>query len=523
MKLLEDGTNTLLQLWRNVVLNHGDAPALRSLEESGITELSFEELDRLSDRLAIFMRAQGVMPRDKIVIASTKCDQDYALMLACLKSGVVYAHLDIANPIARSDLILQTCAPRAVFGSGIDNALVELVAKHGIDYHDYSLIDTASPDDSFKPANIDGNDLAYIMFTSGSTGVPKGVAITHANLLPFISWVRQRYAVQPGKDVFAQLSPLYFDNSVFDFYGGLLNGAALAPVRRADLADPRRVLEVVNACACTIWFSVPSLLIYLMRVRALNGDSLLAIRLFTFGGEGYPKSELKKLFDLFSSHAEFINVYGPTEGTCICSSYTVSPSDFNDLSDLPPLGPINSEFEYVILDGDGVQLSGQPGELCILGPQISPGYYNNPDLTARAFLTYEHKTKGPLPAYRTGDVVVEDDGVLHFRGRTDNQIKHMGHRIELEEIEAAINSLPQIQQACVVYRRDSQAAYGKITAYYLSEKGHAYSEREMSELKIGLEEKIPSYMMPHVYQRLETFPKNANGKIDRSALAALEV
>jgi D-alanine--poly(phosphoribitol) ligase subunit 1 len=358
---------------------------------------------------------------------------------------------------------------------------------------------------------VDGSTIAYIMFTSGSTGVPKGVAVTHQNVLHFIAWGKKSFGVT-SEDNFANLSPMYFDNSVFDFYVGMFSGAALTPVARDLLTQPYELVPYVEKMGCTIWFSVPSLLIYLMTMKAISPGSLYSLRAIVFGGEGYPKVELKKLYDLFKGAADLVNVYGPTECTCICSAHFLTERDFDDLAGLPTLGRLNQNFDYRILDEDGDDSS--TGELCLIGPNVAAGYINDVERTRKSFISLTDANRFMKRMYRTGDLVSEEDGLLYFVGRKDNQIKHMGYRIELEEIEHALVRLAEVNQAAVIYHR-GQAHYGKLIAFVACDK-----EVEGQQIRDQLARLLPAYMVPSQMIVMSWLPKNPNGKIDRRALLA---
>jgi D-alanine--poly(phosphoribitol) ligase subunit 1 len=207
-----------------------------------------------------------------------------------------------------------------------------------------------------------------------------------------------------------------------------------------------------------------------------------------------------------------VNVYGPTECTCICSAYPLGDDDFTDMEGLPTLGRLNQNFDFCILDEEGNEAP--VGELCLIGPNVSAGYFNDPERTAAAFVTLADPRRFMKRMYRTGDLVREREGKLHFLGRKDNQIKHMGYRIELEEIEHALVRLPYIDQAAVLYQRGN-AAYGKIMAFAASKD----AADEKAVLR-DLAQLLPTYMIPAKLVIMEELPKNPNGKVDRQKLKA---
>lgn len=499
-----------------VVEQKGEQPALYY---EGRT-ISFRELNEWSQRLAALLRQRGCGRGDVIAIGHSKRPLSYALMLAALRLGIPYVNLDVASPLARSLRILETAKPQLLFHDQTGHAqLMEQLARNA--GCERVLLDEAGlpePDETERQAqlqamlDVDGASIAYIMFTSGSTGIPKGVAVTHQNVLHFICWGKSRFGIS-GSDNFANLSPMYFDNSVFDFYVGLFSGAALTPVYRELLSSPYELVAFVKKMGCSIWFSVPSLLIYLVTMKALSADALPALRAIIFGGEGYPKVELKKLFDRFSRQADLVNVYGPTECTCICSAYTLCPEDFNDLDGLPTLGRLNPNFDYRILDEE--DRDADSGELCLIGPNVAAGYFNDTERTAGAFFTLTEGRRFMKRMYRTGDLVREESGRLYFVGRKDNQIKHMGYRIELEEVEHGLVRLPKVNQAAVIYQRTS-SAYGKLVGFV------AISETVNDKVLLSdLSRFLPEYMIPSRLIVMEKLPTNQNGKVDRHQLRTI--
>jgi D-alanine--poly(phosphoribitol) ligase subunit 1 len=482
--------------------------------------ISYGELDSLSNRAARWLAARGVRRGDVVCLSGDKSVTTFAAMLACLKLGAPYCVLDPDSPAERLRKILSTCRPRLLLASrDFLRRAGEAARSLGVAAAQTESLDAESSGhdgaDLIEARAATGESPAYIMFTSGSTGVPKGAVMTHANVLNLVAWGAETFGVTPD-DRLTNVNPLYFDNSVFDFYTALFTGARLVPFTKAEVTDPKRLVEKVDAAACTLWFSVPSLLVFLQTMRATDGKNLSSIRRFAFGGEGYPKAKLKKLYDAYAAASEFFNVYGPTECTCICSSYKITARDFDDPQGLPPLGSIADNFSYLILGEDGRAVpAGEAGELCLLGPNVGKGYYNDPERTAASFVQNPYNESFREIMYKTGDVVRLDpaDGKLYIQGRRDNQIKHMGYRVELEEIESALHRLDYVAQAAVLHATNA-AGLSRIVAVVA-----ARAEFADEQIKGDLRRLIPDYMIPSVFHREAALPKNPNGKVDRRGLA----
>lgn len=493
------------------------APAATAIKLRDAGHVTFAELDALSNRVGHWLKQQGVRKGDVVAIFHDKSDMAYASMLACLKLGVIYTNLDADSPWERLRKIVTTCHPKLVLNFVSDlqhsDSLADMqtpvVQMHLRKFRDNINVLPASLPVSH--AEVTGNCPAYIMFTSGSTGMPKGAVMSHANLLNFIQWARETFHIGPG-DTLSNANPMYFDNSVFDFYAALFTGATLLPVTATEVRDPRSLIKIINEASCTVWFSVPSLLVYLLTTRALKPSDFPTVRKIIFGGEGFPKPKLKALFDLFGHRIDLENVYGPTECTCICSSHRISEGDFEDMQSLATLGYLAPNFDYEILP----QNAGDPefGELFLTGPQVGLGYFNDPERTLNSFRQNPNHTNFRDIGYRTGDLVKRDaEGRLHFRGRSDFQIKHMGYRIELEEIEAALSTVPGVKECGVVYRRIGDGM-GQIVGF----AAVAEDFDQQVDLVSAVAAIVPPYMVPKRIEVLTSLPKNANGKIDRVQL-----
>jgi amino acid adenylation domain-containing protein len=484
------------------------------------TLINYSQLNQLSNQLAQFLVENGFEKNQVVAIFNEKTSFGYALMLACLKIGIVYTNLDVTSPWARIKKILDVCKPDAVF---FDNTENEITKEFNQPFPSTALFDFTNADFQKEIFARDGSDLesvdmvigsdpAYIMFTSGSTGFPKGAVMSHNNVLNFIQWGQQTFNVK-SDDVFTNANPIYFDNSVFDFYTSLFSGATLVPIKSDLLKNANDLVKAINDSECTIWFSVPSLLVYLLTTKALSENDFKNIKQIAFGGEGFPKNKLKQLYDFFKDRMTLFNVYGPTECTCICSMHKISDADFENMNELATLGQIAPNFGYEIIPFDPQNINF--GELALTGPCVGLGYYDDMERTEKSFIQ-NPKKKFRYIMYKTGDVVERaKNGNLHFRGRIDNQVKHMGYRIELEEIEAAFNSLIYVNEVGVIYQKVS-AELGQIKAFVSINENI-----KKDSIVLDLKNLLPPYMVPRIIEVLDSLPKNANGKIDRKQLALL--
>ena len=513
----------LALLYESISKLNEEKIALRYSPENSNKSISFKDLSYFANRIAHYMDHLSLSKGDVITILNDKSAMGFALMLAAIQKGIPYINLDPNSPPSRINKINEICKPKVLFFSDQYFELSNEIAldiKFKVSYTSNKfLIDLKKFPNSISPDiySLTGETPAYIMFTSGSTGFPKGAVMTHGNILNLIQWSKKRFKLK-GTEVFTNVNPLYFDNSVFDFYCSLLNGITLAPITNDETRQAKKLVLKIEELGCTHWFSVPSLLVYLLRMKSLSKDSMPILNTITFGGEGFPKNLLRKLHSLFPKK-KLINVYGPTECSCICSSYDVKSEDMNS-SSLLPLGRINPNFEYLILDENKKEVpKGNIGELFLLGPCVGRGYYNSKERTKEVFIQNPKNNSYSELGYITGDLVWEDSetGLLHFQSRKDYQIKHMGYRIELQEIEATLGSLPDVVECAVLYHKERDATSGLITAY-LATQENTDNVNVITEL---LRKELPYYMIPKSVKLMKSLPKNANGKIDRLAIASL--
>ena len=487
-----------------------------ALAYAGGMRITYTELGARVDRIASGLLARGLKARQVVAIFNHKSPDGIAAILACNKLGLLYANIDTASPPDRCVRILDRCMPAVIL---VDDAGTEAMraisGPHAEKLVTLADVANGAASSRVEVAGVTGSDGAYIMFTSGSTGFPKGAVITHQNVLNFIAWGKHGIGITTD-DVMTNVNPIHFDNSVFDLYVALYNGATLCPFTTEQVKDARALVKLADELGCTFWFSVPSMLVYLLTMRALDRSSFTRMKRIMFGGEGFPKAKLKELHTMLGERVKLINCYGPTECTCICSAYDITAADLQEMDELAPLGHLNADF-YFHIDPLG---SSDPslGELLLGGPNVGSGYYNDPERTAKAFVQDPTEPNYRKVMYRTGDLVrLGDDGLLRFKGRVDNQIKHMGYRIELEEVEAAFSALPTVHEVGVIYKTGAAGGAGSILAYVNAHDG-VTSESLAKDITAAL----PTYMRPRtIFVRHEPLPKNANGKIDRQALKAL--
>jgi len=489
---------------------HAERPAI-SFDGLPIT---YRQLDLVSNQLARLLLAKGVQKRDRVCLALDKTLAAYALIVACWKTGATYFSVDPRNPRERLQKILDQCSPTLVFAhpgfgvSGYDGRMVfcENAPDNVSVCRDYAVEPLSLPYD------IDGSDPVYVMFTSGSTGTPKGATMSNSNLLCFISWAQSQYDLAPH-DIITNLNPLYFDNSVFDIFSSLFSGATLVPFGAEVMREPHAIVDRIRRQRCSVFFSVPSLLMYLQTMKLAKREYLGSLRKIVFGGEGYPKVKLKGLFDELGDQAALYNVYGPTECTCICSNYRITQQDFENLDGFPALGSLVVNFRGYLLDEDQAVEAGDVGELCLGGPCVGLGYYNQPEQTAKVFVQNPLNCSFHEQLYRTGDLVRLNpaDGKLYFVCRKDLQIKHQGYRIELEEIQHALVAIDGIDEAVALHAvRNTISSIVAVVATKLT--------LTAAEIKAKVAEKIPRYMIPEKIHILDRMPKNPNGKTDRPLL-----
>lgn len=476
-------------------------------------EITFSKLRAQSRAIACELTARGLFKKPVAVFLEKGVDVLVSFMGAAYSCNF-YSPIDVDMPGSRVNKILEVLEPAVVITTG---ALREVFSAY--DYKgDFLLLEDVVTEDaaaaeSAREAALEAarkrgidTDLLYVLFTSGSTGVPKGVTINHRAVIDYIDWVTETFAITE-KDSFGNQAPFYFDNSILDIYSTLKTGATTYIIPKTLFAQPVPLLEYLKEKKINTIFWVPSALIVVAKLKAFkNVDLSDTLRRVLFCGEVMPNKQLN-VWRKFLPDVQYANLYGPTEITDACTYYIVD-REFSDEEPLP-IGFPMPNTDILVLNEKNEPVTGEePGELCVRGTSLSMGYYKNPEKTREAFVQNPLNQAVPELIYRTGDVVKYNErGEIIYLSRKDFQIKHMGHRIELGEIETAVSSLPEISLNCCLYDEKRQ----KIVLFIEEELDKAYINEKISHL-------VPEYMLLNKVVRVEKMPMNANGKIDRVKL-----
>jgi amino acid adenylation domain-containing protein len=498
----------------------------------GEERLNYLELDRQSSQLARLLKERGCRGGDRVALLLPKAPAAIVAMLGALKADAIYVPLDLQSPAARLRRVVESCECRWVLSDGPATPLLDEmfgapfpfavsvgwmsdVAGQGAHFRsefsaeDFSSFPGEPPDYRSRP-----EDPAHILFTSGSTGSPKGVVIPHANVNHFVDWARSYFGIGPD-DRNSGHSPMHFDLSTFDVYGTFAAGAELHMIPPDLNVVPQRLADIIRGAGLTQWFSVPSILSYMAKFDVVKFDDFPSLKRLLWCGEVFPTSALvywmKRL-----PHVSFTNLYGPTEATIASSYYTVPRCPEDEQAPIPIGSPCAGE-ELLVLDGELEPTPpGEVGDLYIRGVGLSPGYWRDDAKTRAVFLPNPRGGDPEDRIYKTGDLARRgNDGLVYFIGRKDSQIKSRGYRIELGEIEAALHTLDGLEECAVVAIPSSGFEGSRICCAYVPMRG---SEVDPISIKRELAKRIPGYMLPFGWKALERLPKNANGKIDRPKL-----
>ncbi|MFC4585716.1 amino acid adenylation domain-containing protein [Sphaerisporangium corydalis] len=506
-------------------------PGARAVVD-GAAECGYGELENRANRLARALVDQGVGPGDRVCLMVPKSVSAIVAVLGVLKSGACYVPMDTASPARRLGRVLRRCGPCWVVADpGVSGLVAGCLDEAGPSSVRGVLWLGPVPEDFTAPAAVrppvvpvglddgpaepppvrgDAGDLAYIMFTSGSTGEPKGVPVTHASVRHFTSWANTRFGLGPGDRVSGH-APLHFDISVWDVFGALTSGARLYLVPPHANLLPSLTADFLRRTGLTQWFSVPSVLVQMARRDVVAYGDFPDLRRLIWVGEVFPAAAVRYWMERLP-HVELTNVYGPTETTIASSHHTLTSVPGPGAPPVPIGRAIPGE-RLAVLGADLAPLApGVVGDLHIAGAGLSPGYWRDPAATAAAF----REAPGGERWYRTGDLAAMDaEGVFHFHGRADRQVKARGHRVELDEIAVALGRVRGLSAGAVVAVSGDGFEGTEICAAYVPVPGGG---RGPAELRAELAGTLPPYMVPTRWLVLDSMPMTPNGKTDHRAI-----
>lgn len=496
--------SNVLEWLEHSAKNMPEKTAVRDERES----ITYKQYHDKSVGIADAILESGHGRKKPVVVYIEKSVKVLVSFMGIAYSGNFYSPIDTEMPAARVNRILEVLRPELVITT---RELAKGFRQFEYDgaflfYEDAEEKESSQAVRRAADSIID-RDLLYVLFTSGSTGVPKGVCISHGSVVDYTDWVTETFGITQ-EDIFGNQAPFYFDNSILDIYSAMKTGGEVCIIPLNLFSQPVLLLEYLKASRVTTIFWVPSALTVVSKLKALrNVDLRGSLKRVLFCGEVMPNKQLN-IWRSYLPDVVYANLYGPTEITDACTCYIVDRS-FGDDEPLP-IGKPMRNTDILVLDEEDrlVTEAGRAGELCVRGTGVGMGYFRNPVKTGEVFVQNPLNRDYEEKIYRTGDLVRYNEyGELVYLSRKDFQIKHMGHRIELGEIETAASSLPGISQCCCVY----DEKHSRIVLFI---------DKEMRKEEVNgrLRELIPEYMLPGRVEVMEELPVNANGKIDRVKL-----
>ncbi len=491
------------------------------------TTLTYLQLAALSDRIRDRLWHLGVRPGDRVGLRLHKSIDSLAAIFGILKVGAAYVPVDAGSPATRGAYILNNCQVKALLAEqGLAGALKDELGKLGATPavlelpHGHAgpalpaLLDDLQRSDPAAPVQtveVGSEDIAYILYTSGSTGNPKGVVLTHGNALSFVDWCSETFEPH-AEDTFSSHAPFHFDLSILDIYVAIKHGARLVLIGEEIGKDPLRLAALIAAERITIWYSTPSILSLLANFGKLERHDYAALRIVLFAGEVFPLSQFALLRKSWR-RPRYFNLYGPTE-TNVCTYYEVPDDDSWTRMGTFPIGRICPPNRGKVIDDTGhIAPAGDVGELLVTGPNVMQGYWNLPEQNDRAFA----RDDSGIRWYRTGDIVREvAESQYEYLSRRDRMVKRRGYRIELGEVETGLMQHPDIREAAAVAVPDNESGV-RIAAFVSTRSGERPG---IIALKAIASRNLPPYMIPDSFSVLGALPRTSTDKIDYQTLKA---
>jgi D-alanine--poly(phosphoribitol) ligase subunit 1 len=477
-------------------------------------DYAFEEIERYAKNCAALILKRFSGKNQPIPVFLPKSPQNIVADIGILYSGNAYANLDIKSPPQRLKGMLQNLTPPIIITSSAYVATLKAldIPEDKLLLIEQAMVPESAYDNSLllrRLESIIDTDPYCIIHTSGSTGIPKGVALNHRNTIDFVNWAFDRLGLD-GTEIMGSLAPIYFDAYTLEFCTMLAKGATWVVVPEQLAMFPPKLVEFVATQPINFIFWVPTIMVNIANLDLLAKFKLDRVTKVFFIGEVFPTKHLN-YWRRHLPEAMFVNLYGPIEITVACTYYIVD-REFSDDDKLPVGLPCRNTEILILNEQNQLAKVGEPGEICVRGSSLALGYYNNAERTAKGFVQNPLNPHYPEFIYRTGDSGYWNDrGEVMFLGRKDFQIKHMGYRIELGEIEHAVLQVDGIRNCCVVYNQNKK----EIALFYESD-----NELTPGFIREKLSPLVPKYMLPSVFNWMQQMPRNPNGKIDRAKLVA---
>jgi len=503
--------------------------------------LTYQELDRLSNKVARALLRLGVAPGDRVGILAPKSAAAVIGVYGALKAGACYVPLDPKAPAGRLSHIVQDSGSavivadearasqaailagsvprsRGVVVAGVPGrpaGEAAVAAAQGAAIVPWAAVAGESGEPLAQEFSIE-TDLAYILYTSGSTGTPKGVMISHRNSLTFVQWAAAAVGLSE-QDRVCSPAPLHFDLSVFDIFASCRAAACLAVLPSGAATFPVSIARWLEAEQISVWYSVPSVLTLLACYGSLAQFDLSGLRTVIFAGEVFPPRHLARLMAELP-HCRYLNWYGPTE-TNVCTAFEVPAGCWGGAGAGPaPIGKAcaNTEVFAVTSEGRRVCRPGEVGELYVRGPSLMRGYWGQPAETSEALVRHPFRDSCDELVYRTGDLVtLEPTGNYAYLGRRDTMVKVRGYRVELGEVEATLYRHPAIREAVVLPVPDELLGSRLRAVVTADGTGNLTYQNVLDHCRQWL----PGYMVPDIIEFREALPRTSTGKVDRAGLA----
>lgn len=469
----------------------------------GENSLTFSQVKDHAQRIGSALLERGACG-EPVAVFSGRNVLTVAAFLGVVYSGCAYAPIDSKLPLARIEKIMDTLSPALILTDGENRdfvkelgfdegkiVLIEEAVGHGIDCEKLGRVRRFSTE----------NDPLYVIFTSGSTGNPKGVMTSHHSLMCYIEAYTSVMGITDS-DILGNQSPLDYIAAIRDIYIPLLCGASTVIIPKVCFSSPAKLFDFMNEKRVTsVGWSVSALTVP-VSLGAFEHGRPEFLKKICFSGSVMPGKCLKAWQENLPD-ALFINQYGPTEATASCTYYVVTEKA--DENTVLPIGLPYKNYKVFLLNEDGTATKqGEEGEICVSGPILALGYYNDPERTAASFIQNPLNKAYRETIYKTGDIgVMRGDGILEFHGRTDRQIKHLGHRVELDEIELNAAKVDGVEECSAVYNKEKET----IWLFYTG-------DATVKEIAVELRKYLPGFMVPRKIKKLEEIPRLPNGKID---------